>query len=138
MHQIIKHYSLYIAWFTALVGTISSLIGSEVFHIVPCVLCWYQRILLYPLVIIIAVGILRKDKKMYQYVLPFTIPGMAIAFYHHLLQVKVIPETMAPCVQGISCATVNFLWFGFITFPLLSFFTFAIITVTMYLYKRYH
>ena len=129
-------YFLYIAWLTALAGTLGSLIMSEVFGWVPCVLCWYQRITLYPLVLIIAIGILRKDKNIPYYILPFSLLGGMIALYHWLLQIGLISEVAAPCVAGISCATTYFNLLGFINIPFLSLISFGIISLTAYFYKK--
>ncbi|MBI2034293.1 MAG: disulfide bond formation protein B, partial [Candidatus Levybacteria bacterium] len=85
MKQYLVKNILYIAWVQSIAATLISLYYSEVRHFAPCILCWYQRIMMYPLIIIIAVGILRKDKKLYQYVLPMSIIGMLIAFYQILL-----------------------------------------------------
>ncbi len=132
----LKRYVLYLAWVQALVATLGSLYFSEIRHFVPCVLCWYQRICMYPLVAIIAVGILRKDKKMYQYVLPLSLIGLFISGYHNLLYYKIIPEYLAPCVAGVSCTTHYVYWFGFLTIPLLSFTAFSIITACMLIYRH--
>lgn len=127
---------LYIAWAQALTATLGSLYFSEILKLPPCTLCWYQRILMYPLVFIIPVGIIRKDKGLPFYVLPLTIPGMVIAFYQHLLQVGVIPEALAPCTVGVSCAAKTWSAFDFVTLPLLSTIGFAIITLFMVNYLR--
>lgn len=129
--------SLFIAWIQALVGMVVSLYFSEILHYAPCDLCWYQRILLYPLAIILAVGILKKDHHLYSYVMPFGVLGMIVAFYHYLLQMGVIPENLAPCVSGISCKTSYFTLFGFINIPLLSFVAFAVITVCVFLFHKF-
>lgn len=131
-----KEYVFYIAWVQALAATLGSLYFSEVAGIPPCTLCWYQRILMYPLVLIIPVGIIRKDKGLPSYVLPLTVPGMVIAFYQHLLQVGVIPAALAPCSIGVSCATKTWSAFDFVTLPLLSTIGFAIITLLMVNYLR--
>ncbi len=128
----------YIAWTQALVATLGSLYFSEIRKFPPCVLCWYQRILMYPLVILIAVGILRRDKQMYQYILPMSVLGMLISGYHNLLYYHIIPENLAPCVAGVSCTTRFFAWFGFITIPLLSMTAFTIITICMILSVKRH
>ena len=142
MKQILKYIPLkyvpYAAWVQALVATLGSLYFSEIRHFTPCVLCWYQRIAMYPLVVIIAVGILRKDKRMYQYVLPLSLIGLLISGYHNLLYYKVIPESWAPCVAGVSC-TIRFVyWFGWLSIPLLSFTAFSIITACMLIYRNFH
>lgn len=122
----------YLAWTQAIVAMLGSLYFSEVMDLVPCVLCWYQRILMYPLVIIIGVALLRKEEKNAPYyVLPFTIIGLLMALFHWLLQMGVIPEAAGPCVAGISCTTRYVEWFGFVTIPFLSLVAFTIITVLM-------
>jgi disulfide bond formation protein DsbB len=122
---------IYLAWIQAIVATLGSLYFSEVMKFPPCVLCWYQRIFMYPLVFILAVGMVRKDKKIYTYVLPLSITGLLIAIYHNLLYYQIIPESMAPCVNGVSCTTKFIEWFGFITIPFLSLVAFSVITLCM-------
>ncbi len=129
----LKERVLYLAWLQALVATLGSLFFSEVMGWTPCVLCWYQRILMYPLVAVLAVGILLKDKRVSTYVLPLSIGGFLIAAYHNLLYYGVIQEV---CKQGVSCTTRFFAWFGFITIPLLSLLAFAIITTLMLIHRK--
>ena len=86
---------------------------------------------MYPLVLILAVGILRKDKSVYVYALPLSAIGSLIALYHSLLYWKIIPESAAPCTAGISCTTKFIEWFGFVTIPFLSFAGFLLITGCM-------
>lgn len=129
-------YLLYIAWIQSLAAMLGSLFYSEIMHYNPCLLCWYQRILMYPLVILIAVGIIRKDPKLDLYVLPFSITGMLLAFYHILLQKGLLPEAVAPCAIGASCTVKYVGYFGFITIPVMSFAAFAVITGCMYLYRK--
>lgn len=127
----------YVAWIQSIIATLGSLYFSEIKNYIPCVLCWYQRILMYPLVIIIAVGILRKDKKMYQYVLPMSILGWAIALYHNLLQWNILPETIAPCTLAASCIVKHVGYFGFITIPVMSLTAFTVVSICMLLIWRY-
>lgn len=127
---------LYIAWVQSIAATLGSLYFSEARHFTPCILCWYQRIFMYPLTIIIAVGILRRDKKLYQYVLPMSVIGMFIALYHILLQKGILPDSVAPCVLGASCKTGYTSYFGFITIPMLSLSAFAVITICMLIYRK--
>ncbi|MBI2442360.1 MAG: disulfide bond formation protein B [Candidatus Levybacteria bacterium] len=132
----LRKYVLYIALVQALVATLGSLYFSEIAGIVPCVLCWYQRICMYPLVVILAVGILKKDKLVAHYVLPLSIIGFLIATYHFLLQMGVVPESVAPCVAGVSCASRFVQWFGFVTIPFLSMVAFAVITGCMVFFLK--
>ena len=87
----------YVAWTQAVVATAGSLYFSEFMDLQPCVLCWYQRILMYPLAAVLAVGILRRDRGIAAYVLPLTLLGLAIAAYHNLLYYGVLPESAQPC-----------------------------------------
>ncbi len=131
-----RQYGLYLAFTVALLSTLVSLFFSEILLLPPCVLCWYQRITMYPLVVILGVGILKKDNLLPFYVLPLSISGALIALYHNLLYYNFIPESLAPCIAGVSCTTRFFEWFGFITIPFLSFLSFTIITAIMVYYLR--
>lgn len=104
----------------ALVGTVGSLFFSEVMLYPPCVLCWYQRIALYPLVLIIGVGIATADRRVVKYALPLALAGLAIAVYHNLLYYGFVPESITPCTEGVPCNAVQIELLGFITIPLMA------------------
>ena len=89
--------SAYAAWVTALLSTVGSLFFSEVMNFPPCALCWYQRIAVYPLVLVIGAGIVLRDARMKYYALPLCLCGLALAVYHNLLYYGVVSETLAPC-----------------------------------------
>lgn len=127
---------LYFIWSIAIIGTLGSLYFSEVMHLPPCVLCWYQRICLYPLAVIIGIGIYRKDQHLPYYVLPLSIVGFCIALYHNLLYYRILPESAAPCSAGVSCTIKLIEWFGFITIPLLSLIAFTLITLLIFIYLK--
>jgi disulfide bond formation protein DsbB len=124
-----------LAWTLALVATVGSLFFSEVMQLPPCVLCWYQRIAMYPLVLIIGIGIISKDVRMKIYALPLCLVGLAISVYHNLLYYGIIPESIMPCQQGISCTSRQIEWLGFITIPLMSLTAFILITICLFLHK---
>ena len=134
--KLLQKNILYLAWVQSIIAMFGSLYFSEVMKLPPCVLCWYQRILMYPLVAIIAVGILEKNKRIYRYVLPLSITGFLIAGYHNLLYYGIIPESIQPCRLGISCTTRQIEWFGFITIPLMSLTAFVIIITCMLIYRK--
>ena len=134
----LSEYGLYLSWAIALVSMVASLYFSEVVGIVPCILCWLQRIAMYPLVAIIAVGIIRRDKVVSLYVLPLSIIGAIVAFYQNLLIWGVVSETLAPCSFGVSCVTQSFVVLNFITIPLLSLVSFLIITILMAVHWKYN
>jgi disulfide bond formation protein DsbB len=123
-------------WIVALISTLGSLFFSEVMKYPPCVLCWYQRICMYPLVMIFFVGLFPLDKNIIRFSLPLVISGWAIALYHNLLYYKILPESAAPCQQGISCTTTFIKWWGFMTIPLLSLIAFSILLVSLLLSFR--
>lgn len=125
----------YAAWLTALVATAGSLFFSEVMDLPPCILCWYQRIAMYPLVLVIGVGIVMRDAKWKYYALALSLVGLAIAIYHNLLYYNLIPESITPCKEGISCTTVQIEWLGFITIPLMSLTAFVIVSIVSVLYR---
>lgn len=126
---------VYTAWSVALVATVGSLFFSEVMLLPPCVLCWYQRIAMYPLVVILGVGIILGDRRVKFYALPVCLGGLVVAVYHNLLYYGILPESIAPCTQGISCTSVQLEWLGFITIPLLSLTAFVLITLSLLFYK---
>ena len=130
-----RDFPAYLAWVVALLATVGSLFFSEVMGLPPCVLCWYQRIAMYPLVLIIATGIARRDAGMRAYALPLCLAGLGLAAYHNLLYYGVIPETLTPCSEGASCTERQIEWFGFVTIPLMGLGSFAAVAVCLYLYR---
>jgi disulfide bond formation protein DsbB len=134
MKELITKYGLHITWAMSAVAMIGSLYFSQILLLPPCVLCWYQRIAMYPLVWILAVGIFRKDRMVWLYALPLAVIGWIIGIYHNLLYYKIIPESLAPCIQGVSCTTKQLEWFGFLTIPLMSLIAFTIIVIILSVY----
>ena len=125
----------YAAWVLALLSAAGSLFFSEVMQLTPCVLCWYQRIAMYPLVIIIGIGIALRDNRWKLYSLPLAAIGLLIAIYHNLIYYGVIPEGLTPCTQGASCSERQIEWLGFITIPLMGLASFLTIAAIIYFYK---
>jgi disulfide bond formation protein DsbB len=122
---------VFLAWLTATLATLGALFISEIMALAPCVLCWYQRIFMFPLVVILALGLFPFDPKVVRYALPLGVIGLAVAAFHLLLVAGYIPETLTPCRQGIPCSTVQIEWFGFVTIPLLSFLAFLTINALL-------
>lgn len=136
LNSYFQKYGLLSAWLLVTFATLGSLFFSEVLHYPPCVLCWYQRIVMYPLVLILGIGYVRKDKGCIIYAWPLAIIGFLIAVYHNLLYYNILPEAAAPCLAGVSCTTKYIEWFGFITIPLLSLVAFVIILKVLWFTKR--
>lgn len=138
MWNFVVKNALYIAFGIAWMATLGSLYFSEIKHWTPCLLCWYQRILMYPLVILFGVAIWRKEKVVAYYVLPMTILGSVIAFYQYLLQMTPVRDlALTKCDAFGSCAEVKAITFGsfylphFVTIPLLSLTAFIAISILM-------
>lgn len=91
---------------------------------------------MYPLVLILAVGILGEDRGFVTYALPLCLIGLGFAIYHNLLYYHWIPESYAPCTAGISCTSRQIEWLGFITIPLLSLVGFILMSVSLLIYYR--
>ena len=119
--------TVFICWLVASVSTLGSLFFSEIMELAPCALCWYQRIFMFPLVIILLIGLFHFDKNIIKYALPLAIIGWGFAFYHYLLYSGIIPESVQPCSQGVSCTETYLDLFGFLTIPMLSLISFSII-----------
>lgn len=91
---------------------------------------------MYPLVVILVVGLFPVSRQVVKYSLPLTSIGWLISVYHNLLYFKILPESASPCIRGISCTAVQIKWFGFLTIPLMSFFAFSIILIFLFLAHR--
>ena len=127
---------VFFAFIISLVATLGSLFFSEIMHFIPCSLCWYQRIFMYPLVLIFLINLLFPDDKLFKYAILLVVFGWLISIYHNLLMFGIIPENLSPCVQGVPCSTVYINWLGFITIPLLSFFAYTAILILLVKTKK--
>jgi disulfide bond formation protein DsbB len=127
---------LFICWLIASVSALGSLFFSEIMKFAPCVLCWYQRISLFPMVIIFSVGLFSFDKGVVKYSLPLAVAGWLIAVYHNLLYTGIIPENAQPCSKGVSCTEDYIKLFGIFTIPMLSLISFSAIIVLLFMLKR--
>lgn len=123
---------IFISWLIATASTLGSLFFSEIMDLVPCVLCWYQRIFIFPLAIILFVGQHPLDLKVVRYALPVAIIGLLFTIYHCLLFFGFIPENLQPCSQGISCADDSMVLFNFLPIPLLSLAAFSAIIILLF------
>lgn len=125
---------LFLAFLLALVSVAGSLFFSEFMNLPPCDLCWYQRIFMYPLVVIFWVGFSRQDRENHLYSLPFILGGLATAIYHNLLYYKWITPKITPCSSGVSCTQRQLDLLGFISIPLMSLVVFILIFAFVFLH----
>lgn len=115
-----------VAW----VAMLGSLYYSEIRGFVPCPLCWYQRILMYPLALILLVGVIRGDRGLASYVLPLSILGIGVSGYHYLIQLGLFGQSNA-CAIGVPCNLRYVNVWGFITIPFQALVAFVLITGLM-------
>lgn len=125
-----------LAFAIALIAMLGSLYAQHI-GIEPCVLCWWQRIFMYPLVLIIPIGIWRADRDLWRYALPLSIFGALIALYQTLLYYGIVSEALAPCAVAVPCTQIlpSFLGLNLITASLGSF---VIISVLMIIHRRFN
>ncbi len=136
MKKFIQENALYAAFAGALIGMLGSLYFSEIANFPPCVLCWYQRICMYPLVLIFGFAIYKKSRDILLPAFVLAAVGWLISVYHNLLYYEILPEAAAPCLAGVSCTTKFIEWFGFLTIPLLAFLGFTGILVALIIHWR--
>lgn len=132
---------LYVAWLTSLTATLCALFIGEVLGQTPCVLCWYQRIAMFPLAWILGVACLTNDRQVARYALPLTLIGLAFALWHSLLYAGIIEEALAPCERdGPSCTDTAMLTFSGLPIPYLSLasFTAVVVFLTIFHLKSRH
>lgn len=127
---------LFLAWLVALAATAGALFLGEVMGKTPCVLCWYQRIAMFPLVLVLGVGLFDGDARSARYALPLAWVGWSLALYHCLVFWGVISEVLSPCRQGVSCADAELQVAGFVPIPLLSLVAFSAILVLLFWNRR--
>jgi disulfide bond formation protein DsbB len=122
---------LWLAWAFALVATLGSLYFSEIAHFEPCRLCWFQRICMYPLAVVLFGMALRRDaRNALLYALPLPIVGAGVSIYHEYIVYHPQAETAA-CKQGVSCTVRWIEKFGYVQIPTLALTAFLAIAVLL-------
>ena len=122
---------IFAAWLIAAIATLGALFFGEVMKLPPCTLCWYQRIFMFPLAIILPFGLFPLDRKIVRYALPLAAVGWTVALFHVLLVAGYIPEDVQPCSPGVPCSQTDIRWFGFVTIPLLALVAFSSIVALL-------
>lgn len=135
--DIVARHATLVGLIASLTGVMISLFYSEVLGLVPCELCWYQRILLYPQAVLFAVAWWRRDRSVWAYSIWLSLLGACIAMYHHMLQMGF--DIYKPCSSApfaADCSKPEFIEFGFITFPFMSFVMFSFLILLYFTHKR--
>lgn len=127
---------IFVCWLLATISTLGSLFFSEVMGLKPCILCWYQRIFMYPLVVIFLVGLFPLDRSVFRFSIPLALIGWMFAIYHYLLYSGYIPKDLQPCSKELSCAEVNLELFGFVTIPMLSILAYTSIIILLLIFRN--
>jgi len=128
---------LTMAWVTALIATLSAIFIGEVLGRTPCVLCWYQRIFMFPLVLVLGVACYRGDLGAWRYALPLAGVGAGFAAYHTLLYWRVIQPEIVACSAEASCSGTGMAVLGSIPLPLLSLLAFSFVVISLF-FVRHH
>ncbi|MCP4047006.1 MAG: disulfide bond formation protein B [Gammaproteobacteria bacterium] len=123
---------LFAAWVLVSMATLGSLFFSEVMGVPVCELCWYQRVAMYPLVVILALGLFPYDPGVVRYAAVLACVGWLIALYQVLLVIGIVPESAQPCVQGIPCSETYISLLGFLNIPSFSFLAFTLIGILLF------
>ncbi|PIC63004.1 disulfide bond formation protein B [Sporosarcina sp. P13] len=116
-------------WTVALTATLGSLYYSEIKGYIPCTMCWYQRIFMYPIVLIGIIALIQKNAKVALTTATFSFIGGCIALYHYGIQKLPALQENAPTCGGVSCTGQYVNYFSFVTIPLLAFVAFAFIFI---------
>jgi disulfide bond formation protein DsbB len=127
---------LFLAWLIALIATAGALFLGEVMGMTPCVLCWYQRIAMFPLALILGLGLMESDARSVRYALPLAGAGWCIAVYHCLAFWDVVSGGLVPCGKGGSCADADVQVAGLVPIPLLSLIAFTGILALLWAANR--
>ena len=129
---LLRGKAVWLAWAVAAVATIGSLLYSELIHFEPCRLCWFQRIAMYPLSIVLLVGAIRREFQVKYYGLPLALIGLVISVYHYLVQT--FPSMEGGSCGVVSCSARYVDVFGFISIPFMAGTGFIVISVLLGLY----
>ena len=127
---------VFAACIIATTATLGSLFFSEVMAVPVCKLCWYQRIALYPLVVVLAMSLFPFNPGVVRAAGVLAVLGWFIALFQVLLVAGIIPEHVQPCIQGIPCSETHISLLGFLNIPVLSLLTFSVIGVLLFFTHR--
>jgi disulfide bond formation protein DsbB len=116
-----------LAWIVAAVATLGSLYYSEIANFVPCRLCWYQRICMYPLAVILLVGLLLRDRRVRWYAAPFVVIGAPISLYHWLVERVDFFAESSSCSAEAPCTVPWFEELGYVTLAFMALSAFLLI-----------
>ncbi len=136
LESLIQKNALLLTFLLSVSGSLFTLLYSEIFGFIPCGLCWFERIMLYPIAILSGIALWKREGvRMADYILGLAIPGAVISLYHHYIQMGGAEFVKCPAA-GADCAKRIIFEFGYITFPFLAFSLFALLIVLMLHLRR--
>ena len=125
----------WLAFGVAVIATAGSLVFSEAIGYEPCELCWYQRIAMYPLVVVFGVDLVGGGLQTRRYALPLAVVGFLVSVYHYLVQV--FPDAGGGvCGTGVSCSARYVEEFGFVSIPFMAGAGFALVIAILLAFGR--
>lgn len=133
---LIQKNALLLSLIVSFTATFGSLFYSEIAGFEPCKLCWFQRIFMYPQLIIFAIALFKKDEKIFAYSLALSIIGVSISSYHYFLQFGFIDISCHVVGMSTLCTEYFKQDFGFITIPLEALTSFMFLIIFMYFLKN--
>lgn len=134
--KLLAEQAYFLAFLVSLTATLGSLFFSEVAKFNPCVLCWYQRILMYPIPLLLYLAILKNQQKIISfYIITMSFIGALIALYHYSLQVLPFSSPLLCSSEAVSCVKNYRFYFGYITIPMMSLTAFILIIILLSMFK---
>jgi disulfide bond formation protein DsbB len=127
---------LFAAWGVALAATLGALFIGEVMGMTPCLLCWYQRIFMFPLAIVLGIAAFANDRRGAVYALPLALGGLGAAAYHSALIAGWVPTWWVPCGAGPSCSDQKLTALHGLQLPWLSVLAFALVVASLVIFLR--
>lgn len=131
-YEFLRGLTLWLAGGVAIAATLGSLYLSEIVHLIPCKLCWYQRIAMYPIAIMLPIAAWRKDNGIRLYAAVLAVIGLGIAIWHRLMQAYPSLDSGACAAVGPPCSAPYIKEFGFVTIPYMALSAFVLILVLLW------
>jgi disulfide bond formation protein DsbB len=120
-------YELWLAFAVSAIATGGSLFFSAVAPSVPCELCWFQRIFMYPIAIVTLLAALFNDHRAARYLLPLPVIGAGFSVYHLLVEHGVVHQSQGCLISAPGGCAVKWInEFGYVTIPALALTGFAL------------
>lgn len=118
LRRLVLQRSQWMAFAVALTATLGSLYFSEIAGLPPCEFCWFQRICMYPLAVVLLIGLVKRDEGAWQYAVALAAIGLLFSLYHY--QLELFPEQKTFCTSAVPCSARLVNEFGFISLAFMA------------------